>query len=204
MTMRILAVLFFLAFGLLSPLVHHRAGSLSFTLFDLAEWLSLLPAERGASPALILSFILRLQIVVALMLVISLMTIRNRQRYQLFALGLILLTATAQMPPLDILAHPDDINYRQQLFIAVASLLGGWLAYRFSHHHYAKLLMLGFTLLAASLFWLALHYVQLNLAQYQMSAHFGAAAPALLLAYVLALACLILTKRAPQRSFFTC
>lgn len=199
--MRIILVsLPFLAFVL--PVVVGPASSVSFNLFDLAEWASLVPAERSASPALMVSFALRLQMLAAMLIAVYLLTMRNVSSRALpfFILPGITILSIAQLPPLEILSQPSDPNYRQQLFLALSSFLISLIIWRIAHYHYAKYILIMAALLAGFGLIAALHTAQQYLTQYQIFAAYGAAAPVLLIFYLVVILTVLQTKRAPQRS----
>jgi hypothetical protein len=196
MTMRILSIGFLLS-ALFVPVVSADAGSLSFNLFDLAEWASLLPAERSAEVALVLSFMLRIQIIYVMLFVVFLLTMRKDLRG--LAAPFVIAVAVSQLPPPEFISQPGDLNYRQQALITALCLAGGSAALALRAHNYTKaiwlLLISGSGLLLAAL-WSA----RSHLTQYQIFDHFGLGGPALMLAYLLATFVLWQQKRAPQRS----
>ncbi len=136
MTMRNLQLLFLiilLTSYLLIPAVHPSAA-FSLTSYDLAEWLSLAPAERFASPPLLTPFFLRLHIPL-----IAALWVLLTQRLPLhWALIPVILLAIGVLPPLEFLENPQDPNYRQLLLIAFIVLSCGFL--RLISPHYAKFL----------------------------------------------------------------
>ncbi len=198
MTMRIL-ILLLLPVGLFAPVVSSHAGSLSFTLFDLAEWTSLLPAERQAAISLALPFLLRIQIVVLLVLSLCTLTIRNQTRRAVL-FGLIMCAvAISQLPPFEFLSQLDDPNYRQQMLIASLCLLGGFALSKNWLNHYTKYIALFVAVAASAAFVFALTQTHIYLTQYQIPYQLGLAAPALLLTYGVTAMSIFQTKRAPQR-----
>lgn len=136
MTMRNLQRIFLalLLIGyLLIPAVHPGAA-FSLTSYDLAEWLSLAPAERFAAPPLLTPFLLRLHIPL-----IAALWVLLTQRLPLhWALIPVILLAVGTLPPLEFLENPQDPNYRQLLFIAFMVLSCGFL--RLIALDYAKLI----------------------------------------------------------------
>lgn len=107
----LLGVLFFFMEWMSFPL-----GSIQFNQYDLAEWLSLFPQERLASVGLVTVFLMRFQWICWGILV----TVHTNR----FFTGLIaVLLFIALLPPAEFLQTPTDINYQQQLLIAILSLL---------------------------------------------------------------------------------
>jgi len=103
------------------PWVHNAGISLSLNAYDLAEWATLHPAVRAASPSLVTSLLLRLPLP-CLALAIVLSSLQNKG----IKLILICITAVALLPPLEFFGGAfEDINYRQQFILAMATLLGG-------------------------------------------------------------------------------
>jgi hypothetical protein len=197
MTMRIFSVCL-LTSALFMPFTSTDAGSLSFNLFDLAEWASLLPAERDAEISLLLPFMLRVQIVCVLMFVVYLLTMRKTLHGSAVLLSIIV--AVSQLPPIEIISNPNDPNYRQQLLIAALSLASSWGVLFFCAHNYTKSVLLLALTVSSGLLLAALMATQAHLVQYQLFEHFGLGGPVLLAGYLLAAFMLWQQKRAPQRS----
>ncbi|MFQ3660310.1 MAG: hypothetical protein SNJ54_15280 [Anaerolineae bacterium] len=198
MTMRIL-FLTSLSFVLAAPLVQSNAGSLSFTLFDFAEWASLLPAERHASPALLLSFTLRLQLVVVFLSAVYFLTMRSTRFNWLGTTVAVGVVTLSQLPPLEFLTHPNDPNYQQQLLIALLFLAASVTIVALASFHYTKYTLLVLHVIGTGLFLLALTQTHAYLTQYQIPYQLGLAAPALLFTYAISAALILQSKRAPQR-----
>lgn len=103
------------------PWVHNPGISLSLNAYDLAEWATLHPAIRAASPSLMTSLLLRLPLP-ALALAIALSSLQSKS----LKLMLICIAAVALLPPLEFFSsNLEDINYRQQFILAMSTLLGG-------------------------------------------------------------------------------
>lgn len=103
------------------PWIHTPGISLSLNAYDLAEWATLHPAVRAASPSLITSLLLRLPLP-ALALAVALSSLQSKS----LKLMLICITAVALLPPLEFFSSNfEDINYRQQFILAMSTLLGG-------------------------------------------------------------------------------
>lgn len=98
---------------------------MTLSAFDLAEWASLIPAQRATSPPLLAPLLLRLQLV---MLCLILGTVADSRAKAATAAIAILLLAVAQLPPFEYVYDINNLNYRQQFFLAVASLIGGFAA----------------------------------------------------------------------------
>ena len=93
----------------------------------LAEWASLHPSQPGTSPPLIVPLLLRVQLVF-LALMVGLLAAGGMHRTS--AALVIAVFAIAQIPPLEIVYDPNNLNYRQQLIMAMASLILGLAALR--------------------------------------------------------------------------
>lgn len=91
-------------------------GAVQFNGHDFAEWLSLLPAERQASPALLAVFSVRMYLVFALCLVASFLQGR-------VCVGLAILLSVSLLPPLEFLQNLQDSNYQQQALVAALALI---------------------------------------------------------------------------------
>lgn len=184
---------------LIAPLIQSNAGSLSFTIFDFAEWASLLPAERQASPALLLSFALRLQLVMLFLATVYFLTMRNAANSRFLTPAIIATFTLSQLPPLEFLTQPNDPNYQQQLFMALLFLAASVATLVSSDIHYTKYAMLGAHLISTGVLLLALIQTHAYLTQYQIPYQLGLAVPALFLTYAISAALIFQTKRAPQR-----
>jgi hypothetical protein len=96
-----------------------------FNGYDLAEWMSLHPASGGETPMLLTSLLLRVPLALLGVAAASNGAQRaafaHRVTWMLIALAL----AVALVPPLEILDDPNNPNYRQQLMIAVGTLIAG-------------------------------------------------------------------------------
>lgn len=103
----------------LLPWIVAPNATMTLQAWDLAEWTSLHPAQRSATPALIAPLLLRSQLfILALVTALAL----NRWRWIASATGLVL--ALAQLPPLEFVVQLDDANYQQQTLLAVLTLVG--------------------------------------------------------------------------------
>lgn len=106
-------------FGYVQPWLAAPSGSMTLNAFDLAEWTSLHPAQRATSPPMLTPLMLRLQL---LILSVILGALPAGPRVRACAAIMILVLTLAQLPPLDILYDPNNLNYRQQLYLAATSL----------------------------------------------------------------------------------
>lgn len=103
------------------PWVITPGVSLSLGAVDLAEWASLHPAVRAASPPLLISFLLRMPLMI-LALIVAFANYRSRWP----RVFVVLLIAAALLPPLEFFTqYRDDPNYRQQFTLAVLTFAGG-------------------------------------------------------------------------------
>jgi hypothetical protein len=91
-------------------------GAIQFNGHDFAEWLSLLPSERQASPALLAVFSVRMYLVLALCAVAPFLHGNVR-----LALGILL--GIGLLPPLEFLNNAQDSNYQQQAFVALLAVV---------------------------------------------------------------------------------
>lgn len=109
-------------FGYAQPWIVAPSGAMTLNAFDLAEWASLTPAQRGASPPLVAPLLLRLQPVI-LSSLLGLIA-AGRKGMALSALAICMLAA-AQLPPFEFVYDINNLNYRQQFFLATGSLAAG-------------------------------------------------------------------------------
>lgn len=103
----------------LLPWVLAANAAMTLSAFDLAEWASLHPLQQSATPPLLASLLLRVQLPI-LALCIALWARSRNQR--IFAALVALALAAAQLPPLEFLQNLADPNYRQQLALAGATI----------------------------------------------------------------------------------
>ena len=114
--------------GYVLPWIIAPSASMTLNANDLAEWASLHPAQWNTSPPLLVPILLRLQLVI-LSLIIGILA-NGKARVTLSAI-VILLLAVAQLPPFEFVKDINNLNYRQQFFLAIASLLAGMALLRF-------------------------------------------------------------------------
>lgn len=104
------------------PWLMNPGNGLTFGAYDLAEWTSLHPAVRGGNPALLTALLLRVPLA-CLGLIVSIGFLRGRLG---FAIGVIVLTGIALLPPLEFFTQfRDDPNYQQQFFLALITVAVG-------------------------------------------------------------------------------
>lgn len=111
--------------GYMQPWIVAPAGSMTLNAFDLAEWASLIPAQRATSPPLLTPLLLRLQPVMLCLILGAVADSRAKMAISAIA---ILLLAAAQLPPFEYVYDINNLNYRQQFFLAIVSLIGGFAA----------------------------------------------------------------------------
>ncbi len=126
-------------FGYPQPWLVASSGAMTLNAFDLAEWASLVPAQRGTNPPLVLPLFLRLQL---LILSLLLAVIVSGRRKMLLAAAVICLIAAAQLPPVEFVYDINNLNYRQQFGLAAASLIGGFALLPLEHALSSRLLKL--------------------------------------------------------------
>ncbi len=103
------------------PWAQTEGAALSLNLWDLAEWASLNPLSRSAEPVLGVSFGLR-----ALPLLLLALTLWRAGWRPLLRLALTLVLVIAMLPPPQFfLSDLSDLNYRQQLVMAILALVVG-------------------------------------------------------------------------------
>lgn len=105
--------------GYLLPWVTAPNSAMTLNAFDLAEWTSLHPLQQQAMPPLIAPLLLRAQLAI-LAVAITLWSTSRKERSLalLFALAL----SVVQLPPPEFLNNVADPNYRQLLFLAIATI----------------------------------------------------------------------------------
>ena len=113
--------------GYLLPWVLTSASSLSMGAYDLAEWSSLHPIVKQTAPFLWITLALRIPLaVLAILLVIYL---AKTLHLPSIALVCLFVSAIALLPPLEFFTtFRDDPNYRQQLFLALFTVVIGTIA----------------------------------------------------------------------------
>lgn len=104
----------------LLPWVTAPNSAMTLNAYDLAEWTSLHPWQQQAMPPLIVPLLLRAQLAI-LALFAMLWSCSRRQRF--FASLFVVLLALSQLPPLEFLNNMNDPNYRQLLFLALATIV---------------------------------------------------------------------------------
>jgi hypothetical protein len=104
--------------GCLMPWIEHRASSLTWNLYELAEWTTLVPDLHTTSPTLLVSLGLRTIMVIAILnLSISIPQFRWM---------LLIVAGMALLPPIEFFTlYRNDPNYQQQFGMVVTILLLG-------------------------------------------------------------------------------
>ncbi len=106
------------------PWLVNPGVSLSPNAYDLAEWASIHPAMRLIAPPLLTSFLLRLPLVCLALLFAFYAVCSGASKW--IAMLCVLLIAIALLPPLEFfISASSDINYQQQMILAIATLIGG-------------------------------------------------------------------------------
>ena len=100
----------------LFPWVVNPGVSLSLGGYDLAEWASLHPAVRDATPALFTSLLLRLPLACLALLIAF-----TAQR-RLLPVLIVLIAALGLLPPPEFIKATNDPNYRQQVDFSLAHI----------------------------------------------------------------------------------
>ncbi len=141
-----ISLLMSLLAGLLLPWLLAPNAAMTLNAYDLAEWASLHPAQRGANPPLVVPLLLRAQLVIlcALAGVAAQCTLEKRAP-ALVIVGL----AVAQLPPIEFVYDIGNLNYRQQFGLALASLILGLAALRWINRRWQPMFVAGFGLVGA-------------------------------------------------------
>lgn len=120
---KLFLLIFLGLFGYILPWIVTPTAPLTLGAYDLAEWASLHPSQLHTSPVLLVPFLLRLQLTILTWL-FALIT--NNRLIQLITFALVIILAVAQLPPIEFFTIArDNINYQQQLFLTLISLVGG-------------------------------------------------------------------------------
>lgn len=106
-------------FGCVQPWIVAPAGGLTLNAYDLAEWASLIPAQRATTPPLLVPLLLRLQFVIVGALLASIVQGRRQKLAASFAIAAL---AIGQLPPIEFALDINNLNYRQQFVLAIISL----------------------------------------------------------------------------------
>jgi hypothetical protein len=175
--------------GCVQPWIVVSTSSMTLNVYDLAEWASLAPAQSHTSPPLLASLLLRLQPVI--LCVILGAVVDGRAKKTIAAIAILMLAA-AQLPPFEYIYDINNINYRQQFFLAVASLAGGWAAIRFWHQWLSALAVIVLPIVGLATAALGLSQAEALYRQFQMSAAAGAGIVLLSVSY---LALLVVSAR---------
>ncbi|MBL8163245.1 MAG: hypothetical protein JNJ61_14760 [Anaerolineae bacterium] len=107
------------------PWLHNPPTGLTFAAYDLAEWSSLHPLARAATPPLLTSLLLRIPL--PCLLLGLLFVVNNPPKW--FLIFSVSVTSIALLPPFEFLTQfRDDPNYQQQFAISILTFLIGILA----------------------------------------------------------------------------
>lgn len=143
--------------------------ALSLNAYDWAEWLSLHPTERTASPLLLSSLLIRLHLLIFTVLWTTVLPPRWHSLALLGVLPLIL----AQLPPLEFLSALNDPNYQQQAGLALLSLvLAGISRWRIWQKYWLQWVLLGAIIGIFSLLWGTNLGIE-RMAQYNLNVYYG-------------------------------
>jgi hypothetical protein len=112
---------------------------MTLNAFDLAEWTSLYPAQRHTSPPLLAPLLLRAQLVI---LTLTFSLIASRWPWRAISAIVVLILALAQLPPFEYVYDIANVNYKQQFFLALASLIGGLAAIGLGRRRFARILLI--------------------------------------------------------------
>jgi len=116
----VLVLLLLALAGYLLPWITAPNAAMTLNAFDLAEWTSLHPLQQQATPPLIAPLLLRAQLSI-LAALITLWSTGRKERFLAFLF--VALLSVSQLPPLEFLSNVADPNYRQLLFLAIATIL---------------------------------------------------------------------------------
>lgn len=124
----VLVFLLLALIGYLLPWVRATNAAMTLNAFDLAEWTSLHPLQKGATPALVVPLLLRMQLLV---LAVSIALWPTSRKAIYLASVVIVTLSISQLPPFEFLDNRDDANYRQLLILALATPVLSIVARRF-------------------------------------------------------------------------
>lgn len=112
------AILIALIIAYLLPWVTNRPSGLVLGAYDLAEWASLHPAAYATIPTLLPSLLLRIHLTYIVLLGITYLPMH-------LAIPWLISLCIAQAPPLEFFSQLSNVNYQQQIALAVISALVG-------------------------------------------------------------------------------
>lgn len=171
--------------GYVQPWIVVPTGSMTLNAFDLAEWASLIPAQRVTSPPLLTPLLLRLQPLILCLILGASATGRAKSAISAIA---ILVLAAAQLPPFEYVYDSNNLNYRQQFFLAIASLLGGFAPLPFSHRRVAALATFALPIAGLATSIIGLRQAETLYGHFQLDAAPGAGIVILSLSYMFMIA----------------
>lgn len=107
----------------LLPWVINPGASLSPGGYDLAEWATIHPAAMGENPPLLTGLLLRLPLLCAALAFAFWLQPSTTNR--VIGAVIVILMGIALLPPFEFLDDPGNWNYRQQIALAVVTVIGG-------------------------------------------------------------------------------
>ncbi len=140
------SLLLSLLVGLLLPWLLAPNATMTINAYDLAEWASLHPAQRGTDPPLLVPLLLRAQL--AILCALAGVAAQCKLEKRAAALVIVAL-AVAQLPPLEFVNDIGNLNYRQQFGLALASLVLGLAALRWMNRRWQPIFVAVFGLVGA-------------------------------------------------------
>ena len=171
--------------GFVQPWIVVSTGSMTLNAFDLAEWASLAPVQHETSPPLLAPLLLRLQPV---FLCLCLGAILNGGPRKAIAAIAILLLAVAQLPPFEYVYDINNLNYRQQFFLAIVSLIGGFAYLPLRHRMLVSLAAIALSVAGLATSAIGLAQAEALYRQFQLTGTPGAGIVILSLSYLALLA----------------
>ncbi|MCY4464354.1 MAG: hypothetical protein OXE46_02320 [Chloroflexi bacterium] len=140
------SLLMALLVGLLLPWLLAPSAAMTLNAYDLAEWASLHPAQRGSNPPLLVPLLLRCHLVI--LCALAGVVAHSKQEKTVAALAIVAL-AVAQLPPIEFVNDIGNLNYRQQFGLALGGLLLGMMILRWLDRRWQPLFVTGFGLFGA-------------------------------------------------------
>ena len=138
-----ISLLMALLVGLLLPWLVAPAAAMTLNAYDLAEWASLHPAQRGSNPPLVVPLLLRAQLVI----LCALIGLVAHGKLEKRAAALVIFAlAVAQLPPIEFVNDIGNLNYRQQFGLALGGLVLGMVALRWIDRRWQPMFVAGFGL----------------------------------------------------------
>ena len=133
-------------FGYIAPWLITPTSPLTLGAYDLAEWTTLHPSQPHTSPALIVAFMIRLQLVLITLMIACIA--RSNTIRGIITL-LIIILSIAQLPPLEFITEASgNINYQQQFLFASISLIVGLLLTFFKPLRFVPTIIAGIVIIS--------------------------------------------------------